>query len=513
MKWWFVFSLILVGFPNWAQEHLAVPHREVLDQPINSEYTETRPFISFDGAHLYITRRKSPDNVGGARDLQDIYRCKRQEDGSWSEPINLGEEVNTRYGDALACTSLDGKTLYLFDTRRKAKFALWATTEQPDGTFSDKEKVEVADYYNIHQYEDFFVSETHGIMILAIQRNDSRGQQDLYVSERQPDGSYGAPQHMGATINSGRSEFAPYLSPEGDKLYFASYGFGGHGGSDIFYAERLDDSWTNWGRPRNMGPGINTSGQEIYFSFSQDFEHIMIESFDKAREDRDIVQMSFHEPLDPTLPALPEATVVASIEEAVPSTLTPQMEAMIDQSAQIQQDQRERNRVLLASVLKSKVLTDSLVAVTVAQGAEESGANDEVLTRANTLSMLSEWIQEGPQDGGEGRELKYAYNMHFESGSTELDQKYFIHLDRILTFIQEYPELLVTIEGHTDAVGSHSVNMRLSQARAQNTAAYLYQHGVTEERVLIKSMGPAYPIGSNNAENRRIEIAFIHQID
>ena len=532
MKRWLIGLFFLVGVVAQAQDAPASLERIVLEAPVNSQYTETRPFISYDGTQLYITRREAPANVGGYRDYQDVYRSTRLPNGDWSEPVNLGKEVNSREGDALACTSLDGKTLYLFNTNKRAKFPLWALTEQADGTFGDRQKVVVEDYYNKNDFEDFYISEKFGVMILAIERKDSRGDQDLYVSEKLPDGTYGVPQHMGGTINSGKAEFAPYLSPEGDRLYFISYGFGGLGGADIFYADRVGDSWTSWGRPQNLGDGYNSRGQEIYFSFTQDFTHIFVESWDKAHDDRDIIQLVFPENMRPEIiipEPEPEPVVIASAQDANPSELTPEVEAAIDEAALAQREQRERNREALASSLATEVEVVDAPQEAPASTFEEEEATPPVkydldstepqAAEPATLQALSgsQWVREMPRDDAPGTELKYLRNMYFGTGSITLDASYTEHLNRIVGYLKQDPNLVVTIEGHTDVVGSDRVNMQLSENRAQTTAEYLRGKGVSPSRIITRGMGAEYPLASNDDEregrefNRRVEIALLPQ--
>jgi Tol biopolymer transport system component len=81
-----------------------------LGPPVNSEYSEGDSFIAPDGSYLIITISRRPDSHGSA----DLYVSFRSEDGSWTEPVNLGEEVNTSFDEYCPYVSPDGK--YLFFT-------------------------------------------------------------------------------------------------------------------------------------------------------------------------------------------------------------------------------------------------------------------------------------------------------------------------------------------------------------------------------------------------------------
>ena len=71
--------------------------------------------------------------------------------------------------------------------------------------------------------------------------------------------------NLGSQVNSFMTDFSPFLAPDGKTLFFSSYGHTGYGSSDIFMCTRKDDSWTNWTKPKNLGPEINTDDWDAYF--------------------------------------------------------------------------------------------------------------------------------------------------------------------------------------------------------------------------------------------------------
>ena len=76
------------------------------------------------------------------------------------------------------------------------------------------------------------------------------------------------PVNTGATINTDLEESSPYLAPDNRTLYFASKGHNGYGGHDIFVTKRLDDTWTNWSEPKNLGPAVNGGLDDEFFSIT-----------------------------------------------------------------------------------------------------------------------------------------------------------------------------------------------------------------------------------------------------
>jgi outer membrane protein OmpA-like peptidoglycan-associated protein len=100
------------------------------------------------------------------------------------------------------------------------------------------------------------------VLILAMNHSESMGDLDLYVSFKESDNVWSSPVWMGKSINTSSREGSPFIAQDNKTLYYYSNGLGGFGGSDLFLSRRLDDSWTSWSKPVNLGPYINTSGNE-----------------------------------------------------------------------------------------------------------------------------------------------------------------------------------------------------------------------------------------------------------
>jgi outer membrane protein OmpA-like peptidoglycan-associated protein len=102
-------------------------------------------------------------------------------------------------------------------------------------------------------------------------------------------------------------------------------------------------------------------------------------------------------------------------------------------------------------------------------------------------------------------------NVLFETGRADLKSTATDRLNKLVTFLNQYPDRDVEIEGHTDNVGSDVSNQALSQRRAESVKSYLLQQGIGSQRLSAEGMGEGQPIGDNNTEtgrqeNRRVEI-------
>jgi outer membrane protein OmpA-like peptidoglycan-associated protein len=99
----------------------------------------------------------------------------------------------------------------------------------------------------------------------------------------------------------------------------------------------------------------------------------------------------------------------------------------------------------------------------------------------------------------------------FSTGRADLKPGTIADLTPLVTFLNKYPERTVTIEGHTDSVGSEDLNLGLSQRRADAVRSYLMQQGIDGSRITAKGMGESVPVASNDSEggrqqNRRVEV-------
>jgi outer membrane protein OmpA-like peptidoglycan-associated protein len=99
----------------------------------------------------------------------------------------------------------------------------------------------------------------------------------------------------------------------------------------------------------------------------------------------------------------------------------------------------------------------------------------------------------------------------FETGKADLKAGTVLDLDRLVDFLQRYPERTALVEGHTDSVGGDAFNQSLSQSQAEAVRGYLVRRGVPASRVVATGLGESAPVASNNNEagrqqNRRVEI-------
>ena len=104
----------------------------------------------------------------------------------------------------------------------------------------------------------------------------------------------------------------------------------------------------------------------------------------------------------------------------------------------------------------------------------------------------------------------------FEYGQAALRVEALANLNQLVSFVEDYPERTVSIEGHTDSRGSEDYNLRLSQARAESVRVALVERGVAGNRIQAIGLGEEFPMASNESDfgrqqNRRVEIVILKQ--
>lgn len=105
-------------------------------------------------------------------------------------------------------------------------------------------------------------------------------------------------------------------------------------------------------------------------------------------------------------------------------------------------------------------------------------------------------------------------NIFFDTDKFELLPRSYQELRKLLRILQEYPEMVIEVRGHTDNQGSESYNQYLSKQRAQEVVDFLSDNGIAPERLQCMGFGSTLPIASNQNEtgrklNRRVEFMVV----
>ena len=491
--------------------------------PLNSYADEQFPVLSPDGKVIFFTRSHHEDNIAGRKDKGDIYYSVLTDTVGWTAPKKI-EGLNDEYFNSIL--DFNNGTLFVYGEYRSGNTPIpgisSAKVENWPSSWQKPQKEEIKYFMNSSANEAASLSADGATMIISMESYKTRGAEDLYVSFKQQ-GSWTEPKNLGSTINTPLQELTPFLARDNKTLFFASNGHKGFGSRDIFVTQRLDDSWTSWSVPENLGILVNTEGAEMGYRLYPDLELAVYSSTMDSDGYGDIKIIPVTE-LDFELIA-PQEIVVP---EEVVAIAADEIESVV-----------EEGMVLLSGSIKDASTGEPVFA------RSKILFNDEVIEHYNdstfsfpvdpnmayTLQFDAEGyisknisLQVFDEDQVEnvildpivvGATVKLD-NVLFVRGTTDLVASSYEELDLIVEMMQNNPTMVIELSGHTDNVGVAALNQRLSQERVDAVIAYLADHGIDKSRLSGKGYGGSKPIASNANEstrrlNRRVEFTIIHQ--
>ena len=231
---------------------------------INSSAEEGIPLLSPDGGRLFFSRSMFRGNEGGEYGGEDIW-VSELKNNLWSKPTNEFASLNNKRNNVVVGVTKDGKGIYFTDGSRSQRMNGIYLIRQNGNEWARPHLLSIPGIDNL-DFIGFYVSPDEDVIFLSMKSSDSHGSEDLYYTVKDKDGHWAKPKNVGATINTSGFEISPFLSADKKRLYFSSDGHKGEGDADIFYSERLYDSWETWSVPVNVGSSINSKKFDAYFS-------------------------------------------------------------------------------------------------------------------------------------------------------------------------------------------------------------------------------------------------------
>jgi outer membrane protein OmpA-like peptidoglycan-associated protein len=481
--------------------------KENLGANINTKGQEVAPVISPDGKTLFFTRGKYEGNVGQAT-TQDVW-FSSFEDKTWIEAQNIGSPINNADNNAIVSISPDGRTLFLMNVYRSdgtMAFGLSKSIKTKTG-WTQPTECKIEDIYNLDSKNnsEFAISPKGNVLIMAIKRRDTIGDRDLYVSFLRADGSWSKPLNMGTYINTAETESTPFIATDNKTLYFTSYGHAGYGSGDIFVCRRLDESWTNWTEPENLGPAINTPKWDGFLSIPASGEYAYVSSMQNAIGAEDIFRFKVYPAMRPDPVAIISGSVLdAETNKPVKSDILTDLMKDNSNVSKIEYDPETGEYKMIVPVKESYRLS-----------APKEGyfSTSEIidLTKDKRFRDIRRNIVLVPIKVGAKLSLS---NVMFEQSKSELVFQSLPDLDQIAAMMQKYPQMEILLEGHTDNQGDSKLNLQLSEDRVCEVQRYLYSKNIDPVRVLTKGWGSSKPRANNETEdsrrrNRRVEFTIL----
>lgn len=261
-------AILFVVFPCLVQaQEFQFSEPVPLGSSINSESEEVSALLAPDGKTLYFVRAFDPRNKGGIGAGMDIWTSQRDGKGRYLAARNEFKQWNNKFNNSVIGIRKDNQVVYLLNSYSNKPGI--AFSKYLNGEWTNPELISIPGIQQLNLI-GFYMHPSFSVLLISLERSDSQGKEDLYVSLRDSLDHWSEPLNLGGTINTSGFEISPFLSDDGRRLYFASDGHQGYGDADIFVAERLYNNWTLWTRPKNLGAMINSQGFDAYFSIYGD---------------------------------------------------------------------------------------------------------------------------------------------------------------------------------------------------------------------------------------------------
>lgn len=510
---------------------------------LNTAYDEQNPVLSPDGSTLYFTVGNHPSNIGGKKDPGDIWFSRKQ-GTTWSAPVHAGSELNDRGYNAVAGFSASGDQLFLhghYGSAQNPAKTQGISVARTDGAgWSRPENISIPYFMNKSGLLCGALSADNSVFVFSAESYGTYGVDDIYVSVKSA-GTWSEPKNVGNTINTQFQELSPSLGSDNKTLYFSSNGRKGSGSFDVYSTTRLDDTWTSWSAPINLGPQVNTEGRELFYHYYPALGialYTTTKSSDGYGDIRVFVQTPEETPLpihDSVVTASTQAdeqemvaapvldskrTPEASTDTATPDKLptTPEQVKVYGKITNAKTGETISARIAFEGpdVEARSALAGQngyVIGVPSSRYTIRIEANGFISTLEkldiNALEMrdLEMNFKLQPVELGTTVNLK---NVLFAQAKTDILPESYPELDMVVTFLKENPTVRIELMGHTDGRGVHADNVRLSQQRVNKVKEYLVSRGIEGRRISGKGFGGSKPIASNDTEesrrmNRRVE--------
>lgn len=436
--------------------------------------------------------RGNPRNIGDAK-YQDIYFSTLSTDGIWSFPKNVGPMLNSIADDAISGVSPDGTVLFIKNSSHNLTNGLCFAKHISEDKWQI-DSITIENYYRLSSQVSETITINGNYIILSIERSDGYGGLDLYVSKLKDrkKNLYSEPQNLGPVINTAGNEIAPFIASDGQTLYFSSDGLPGEGGGDVFITKRFDDSWVNWGYPVNMGPEINTPGMDAYYSVPASGDKAYFSS-SNGNNLLDLFSIPLKDYQRPKPVMFMSGTVTSRSGTPVRATI-------------ICTNLSDNSEIATAESLSDDG-TFSLIAPV--------GAHYRIRAEAPGFLPFSDDLDLSKQLGFSEPTFDIVLDsitigskvilgdIFFDFNSSTLQEASFYTLDKQAVFLLDAKDISLEIEGHTDSLGGDEYNKELSQRRADAVKSYLVSKGIPSERLATRGFGSDQPISDNETEEGR----------
>jgi outer membrane protein OmpA-like peptidoglycan-associated protein/tetratricopeptide (TPR) repeat protein len=497
---------------------------QVVDADVNSPFSDYGS--SFLGTKLVFASARDTGGVSKKvfkwtnKSFTNLYWSEIKPDGGMGEPERFDRSINSKFNESTPVFTQDGKTMYFTrnnflegkrgrDANKNTLLKLYTATLDNEGKWSNVKELP----FNSDNYSTAHpcLSIDEKTLYFASDMPGSYGQSDLFKVKIKEDGTYGIPENLGPHINTEGRETFPFISNDND-LYFATDGRPGLGGLDVFVAKiEIDESFYDI---QNLGEPINSKQDDFaYIINSKNRNGFFTSNREKGKGEDDIYRFVEDKRL--------------TCDQSLSGVVTDFDSHQILIGAKL--SLFSKNFELLQET-KTDAQGRYSFAIDCGKTYYLRGENEEYLTK--DVFVKSKFYSKNKELPIElerrfkrimvGTDLAKTLDIpliYFDLDKSFIREDAAFELAKVLTVMQEYPNLKIEVRSHTDSRQTAKYNEKLSDKRAKATIAWLIKNGIDATRLTGKGYGESQLINQcadgvkcseeEHQANRRSEFVII----
>jgi peptidoglycan-associated lipoprotein len=494
---------------------------------VNSQASEYSPVFLNNELYFTSSREKGKVYEANGTPFTDIYKVASRGanvDVATMAPLPAG--INTEnINDGCITFSPDGKTMVFAkgnSGKRKggndvdlylSRYRNGAWTAPVPLNINDPEAWDSSPSFSPDGRTLYFASNRKG----RAREKSGYGGTDIYSAQMDTRGRFSRVRNLGPEVNTPGNELFPYVA-EDMKLYFSSDGHPGYGGLDLFVVKRLN------GRTviENLGQPMNSNGDDFgIFLFRAD-RGFFTSNRDGGKGDDDIYTFVNEDPNLKVVNYYLQGITYTSDStglRVLPNTKV----SLIDANGDVMQDFVTGNdgkflfRVYENEDYNLVGETDGYLVKREEYTTKGRSVDPQTLKDLVTNITLDTTLV---LDKKQLNKIFVLDNIYFDFDKYNIRPDAGKELDKLVQILVDNPEIKIELSSHTDSVGTYDYNLELSQHRAESSREYLIQHGISPDRVVAKGYGEYKPIARNTnpdgtdneagrAKNRRTEFKIL----
>jgi len=477
-----------------------------LGSNVNSTGHELVDCLSPDGSILVFSRDNSEINPTD-KAKRDIYFTTRGSNGVWSKAVNAGPPLNNNEHNFAIAMTQDLNTLFVqgvYTDKTSTVIGVSYSNRTKNG-WSVPVSMPIDNMYSNGKFINSHISPDGQTMLMSLQRDDSRGGNDIYVCHRKDDNSWTEPANLGDVINTKGFESGPFIAADGKTVYYSSNGLPGYKGLDIFITRRLDDTWLKWSPPENLGTGVNTDEHDSFFQVPAKGDSGYCSSAKNSMGSDDIFSIALPTAAKP-IPLLMVKGRVLNAETKQPIEAEVVYQELPSATRAGTAHSSPTDGAYRVALVKGKLYGVHAEAPGYFPHSEQFDARE-----LGSYSEVEKDLLLTPIKQNVAIRLN---NVFFDFGKFDLRPESFPELDRLVDLLIKNLEYKIALSGHTDNVGTDAANITLSQNRINSVRDYILTKGIDASRMTAKGFGKSKPVASNDTEegrqdNRRVEFTIL----